>query len=146
MAHWKWCRSSLPSALALGDTEGLLKRHHRILLGASFLVAAVSPFIPGGWNYVLSLLPLTVMTIIIGQGRWLAFRWLEPIGDLSYGIYLTAWPVQSIAIVNLGGSINVWGISALTALITGTYAFFSWRLVEKPALNLKKHIPARRAR
>lgn len=44
--------------------------------------------------------------------------------DLSYGIYLYAWPVQSLAI---------W---RLTIAITSILALLSWTLIERPAMQV----------
>lgn len=53
--------------------------------------------------------------------------------DLSYGIYLYAWPVQA-AIVFFDRSINQWVLSLLALLISAMLAGLSWTLIEKPSL------------
>jgi len=56
--------------------------------------------------------------------------------DLSYGIYLYAWPIQSTIAFFTDRSINPWALSAVTlALATGA-AWVSWTFIEKPALAL----------
>jgi len=57
--------------------------------------------------------------------------------DLSYGIYLYAWPLQQLIIEWFGGTIPVWQHIALSILATIPLAFFSWFAVEKPSLGLK---------
>lgn len=60
--------------------------------------------------------------------------------DLSYGIYVLAYPVQQMlatagvrtAVVNL----------LLTAAVTASAAFLTWRTIESPALRLKPRRPS----
>ena len=64
--------------------------------------------------------------------------------DLSYGVYIYAFPVQQLLVA--GGS-QSWGIAAntlITLLITMGLAYLSWNLVEKPAMSLKSLLPAKR--
>lgn len=57
--------------------------------------------------------------------------------DLSYGVYLYAWPIASIIAWNFRG-INPWLLSALTFTLAVIVAYFSWTFVEKPCLRLIK--------
>lgn len=52
--------------------------------------------------------------------------------DLSYGIYLYAWPIQNSFIYWLGIQ-NHLLLSAITLVIAAAMASLSWRFVEKPA-------------
>ena len=74
---------------------------------------------------------------------WFAFNVASPrlaaIGqkiDISYGIYLYAWPVQKL-LTWLDPAISPWVVFIETLMIAGSLAFVSWWLVEKPFLNLK---------
>ena len=59
-------------------------------------------------------------------------------GDLSYGIYIFAWPMQQLATHLLGPSATwYWNIAIALPLTLGL-AWISWHLVEKPALALKR--------
>lgn len=59
--------------------------------------------------------------------------------DISYGVYIYAWPVQQILVllgsVSLGLAANI----ALDVVLTFGVAWLSWKLVEKPAMNLARH-------
>jgi peptidoglycan/LPS O-acetylase OafA/YrhL len=74
----------------------------------------------------------------------LAFR-LPPFdaaryGDLSYGIYLTAFPIQQ-ALTQLGGGQMAWWANASLAIpLAGLAAFALWHGVEKRALAMKPTI------
>ena len=56
--------------------------------------------------------------------------------DLSYGMYLYAWPMQKLLIWSNPG-ISPWTLFLEATVIAGVLAFGSWWLVEKPFLNLK---------
>ena len=52
------------------------------------------------------------------------------LGDLSFGAYLYAFPVQQFALRYVDSIV-------LPTIVTFTIAFLSWHLVEQPALRLK---------
>jgi peptidoglycan/LPS O-acetylase OafA/YrhL len=59
--------------------------------------------------------------------------------DLSYGTYLYAWPIQSLAIYYVAGisPLSVLAISAPAAIVL---AFASWHLIERPFMRLKQRV------
>lgn len=59
--------------------------------------------------------------------------------DISYGVYIYAWPVQALLIRSYS-DINPWVLAILSAIIVTPLGFLSWRLVEKPFLKLKNKI------
>ena len=61
-------------------------------------------------------------------------RW----GDLSYGTYIWAWPVQQSVTLVLGSAITWYLNLFISTPIILLIAVLSWRFVEGPALNLKK--------
>jgi peptidoglycan/LPS O-acetylase OafA/YrhL len=74
---------------------------------------------------------------------WFAFNVRSPIlaaigqkVDISYGVYLYAWPVQKL-LIWWDPKISPWLVLFETTAIAGILAFGSWWLVEKPFLNLK---------
>ena len=56
--------------------------------------------------------------------------------DLSYGIYLYAWPIQSTIAFFTDRSINPWALSLITLALAAAAASVSWTFIEKPALAL----------
>jgi peptidoglycan/LPS O-acetylase OafA/YrhL len=74
---------------------------------------------------------------------WFAFKVKLPalasIGahvDISYGLYLYAWPIQMVLIWSTPG-ISPWLVFLATTAIGSALGLASWQLVESPALRLK---------
>ena len=61
-------------------------------------------------------------------------RW----GNLSYGIYIFAWPVQQTVALLLGSAVTWYWNTALSLPAILALAWLSWHLVERPALSLKR--------
>jgi peptidoglycan/LPS O-acetylase OafA/YrhL len=101
---------------------------------------------PGSRTAYLVLAPAAIAYLVIWLG---SARRLAEIGrttDLSYGVYVYAWPVQVLLL--LAGS-HEWHLGLYlmaSASIAAAMAFVSWRLVESPALTLKSWSPSRRGR
>ena len=57
--------------------------------------------------------------------------------DLSYGIYLYAWPVQYLLMLMLGRGLNPYVFCALCLPPTAVAAAVSWKVIERPALRSK---------
>jgi len=60
---------------------------------------------------------------------------IDRLGDLSYGVYLYAWPVQQLVWRSGQGPYQNFFFSLLIVTIL---AYFSWRFIEKPALGFRK--------
>jgi peptidoglycan/LPS O-acetylase OafA/YrhL len=63
--------------------------------------------------------------------------------DVSYGLYLYAWPIQN-TIVYYDRTISPWVLTPVTLAGAAMLGFVSWRLIERPALALKRRIEPRR--
>jgi peptidoglycan/LPS O-acetylase OafA/YrhL len=68
-------------------------------------------------------------------------------GDVSYGVYMYAFPVQQTVVLAWTGVTPV-GMLLVSAPVTYLLGLASWRLIESRALALKRRIaaPAREAR
>lgn len=84
--------------------------------------------------------PYVVLTIGLAATPYL--RRTSRFGDLSYGVYLWAFPVQQL-VIDLSGvhrmSVNLLLVTSATLVL----AWLSWHLVEHPALKLKDRIARR---
>ncbi len=80
--------------------------------------------------------------IWLGTSSW---RWLNSIGrhgDISYGVYLYAFPLQQGVVMALGPNQHVLLLMTLAILSSIAAGIASWRLVERPALAIKPKQPA----
>ena len=66
-------------------------------------------------------------------------------GDLSYGIYIYAFPLQQLVVQRWRTSLNWLGVFAISYAATLALATLSWHFIEKPALRLKNRGRARPA-
>lgn len=102
------------------------------------VVLACLTYANGGWNIWGQYAFLYVL-------MWIAIRaplqhW-EKYGDLSYGIYIYAWPIMTFAAF-FGLQDAGWLVYHLVIVVAvHIVAFFSWHLIEKPAMSLKNWTP-----
>lgn len=86
----------------------------------------------------ISLVCMPYFVLCAGVGQTRGLRDVTRIGDLSYGLYIYAFPIQHVWMKVTG--LNARGHGSLFALVAATtapIAFASWHLVEKRALKLK---------
>jgi peptidoglycan/LPS O-acetylase OafA/YrhL len=115
----------------------------RPLLGASLLLLAVSLAAPATY-LVLGPPALAYLLLYAGVGH--RFSRVGARRDLSYGVYIYAWPVQVLLLeAGVGDrTLALHILASLTASVSAAAA--SWHLVEAPALSLKaRSLRARRA-
>ncbi len=86
-----------------------------------------------GWVFV----PYFVLTA--GLASTPVIRRAARFGDLSYGIYLWAFPVQQTLVWALGPTRMAVNL-LLVSLISAILAWFSWHLIETPSLRLKDRL------
>lgn len=154
--------SPFSNAPAGGTTGGNLTLV--IMLGATFMLGTLAYSLRErlhlSWAIVAA---LTVLWIATWDGGWVratgvlaisfsvlvfAFRtpaWLRRLtapGDVSYGIYVYAFPVQQ-SVAALWGGVDPLVMFAIAFPVTYCLAFMSWRLVERPALALKRVVAPR---
>jgi peptidoglycan/LPS O-acetylase OafA/YrhL len=58
-------------------------------------------------------------------------------GDLSYGMYLYACPIQQLLVQQFGPSLHPLVLFPLATVVTALCAWMSWTFVERPFINLK---------
>jgi peptidoglycan/LPS O-acetylase OafA/YrhL len=90
------------------------------------------------WSTVTTVLALSTFVIVFAFRSPAGLRRLTAPGDVSYGIYVYAFPVQQ-SISSLWGPGLQPGVMLLLAFpVTYALALLSWRLIERPALRRKR--------
>jgi len=100
-----------------------------IVLGIACASAGLAGF---AWAAVLP-----ALVLLVGRRSWPALREAGRWGDLSYGIYLWAWPVQQAGIALLGRDAPFHVLLSVTLVVVIALSLASWHLVEKRSLRLK---------
>lgn len=104
-----------------------------VALGAGVLVAA-SAFIP---NYrILAALPVAYLVLL--AGAVLRSPRLRLRNDISYGVYIYAFPIQQVLALWGAYELGIGAYAVLASLGTIPLALLSWFLVEKPVMRLNK--------
>ena len=82
-------------------------------------------------------LAVPTLTLLFGITATPGLRSAGRYGDVSYGIYIYAFPVQQTFIWLYKDSLGFWQLLAASVSVTVVLAFLSWHLVENPALRFK---------
>lgn len=90
--------------------------------------------------YFMNSMQLLFAYGILGLAGVLKIYW-GYVNDLSYGVYIYAFPVQQLLVSAGSSSLGILANSALTLIISMGLAYLSWNFVEKPAMGLKKLVP-----
>ena len=84
------------------------------------------------WNIPVEWLTLPYIVIFFGRSAMPVLRRAARFGDVSYGTYLYAFPIQVLVITYIPTGLPIPACAAL-AILAG---FVSWHLVERPAIRL----------
>ncbi len=143
---WLWCYPDFWPRLAACYLAGtgfhlyadrVVHSGRLAILSAAALSAAASlprlqafplliPYLGGYLLFYLAYLPA-------GRLKDIARR-----GDLTYGLYLYAYPIQLLLIHRFGPRLTPTRLSAIAVPLTAAIAALSWYLVERPCLRLKR--------
>ncbi|WP_151636456.1 acyltransferase family protein [Noviherbaspirillum aerium] len=121
----------------------LFRRHWE---GKSFLLLAIPAAIAlalhaAGLPQLALVLVVPCAAILIGCQSTPGLKDAGKYGDISYGIYIYAFPVQQTVLWALDKDTAFASGLALAVLMTVFCALLSWHLVESPALRLKSYLP-----
>lgn len=124
---------------ALYAWRDVLRPERGATLAASAVMFGVGALASG--VLAAAILPMLVIGLALRTVRGLSGP--MPFGDLSYGIYIYAFPVQQTLMHAFGPGIGVGAFLAATLLAVLPLAAASWWLVERPALALKRRVDGR---
>jgi peptidoglycan/LPS O-acetylase OafA/YrhL len=95
-----------------------------------------------GWVTVVASVLIPYAALVAAYRAPLRLNALVRPGDVSYGVYIYAFPVQQTLVLVARGMSPI-ALAALAAPVTYVLALASWRLVEAPALSLKRRLARR---
>ena len=87
-----------------------------------------------------AILPLPLAYGLLSLGALLPVR-LGARNDVSYGVYIYAFPVQQAVYAFGGHALGVVGFAMVSVVLTLPLAWASWLLVERPALRWGRRKP-----
>ena len=120
-------------------------RRHDVLphwmIGVAACLLLASFVVPLGFGAEALALPLVIHCL--AHARVPLWRATRRIGDISYGLYVYAFPVQQAVWASCAAFLGFWAMAAVSAAIATGLALLSWHVVEKPALAWKQRIAAR---
>ena len=106
------------------------------LVAVSVVIVLVAGLLP---DYrVVAALPLAYAVVV--SGALIHNKRLRLRTDLSYGVYIYAFPTQQMLAVCGLASLNPFVFFVVAAIATLPLAAASWFLVEKPAMSLKSRL------
>ncbi|OBH83085.1 acyltransferase [Mycobacterium scrofulaceum] len=110
------------------------------LVGVSAIVVALGGTVLPHYR-LLAGIPLAYA--IIASGALLQSKRLRLRTDLSYGVYIYAFPIQQLLVISWDGLPNPIVHAIAATIVTLPLAALSWFLVEKPAMSLKSRLLAK---
>ncbi len=102
-----------------------------------FLIALLFTSINIKNSLITGILLIAVLNLFVAVSRVNFLKKITPNADLSYGIYVFAFPVQQV-VANYLHPDNTWSFFFLVLVCILPLAIFSWYLIERKALHLKK--------
>ncbi|MGF6708175.1 acyltransferase family protein [Pseudomonas frederiksbergensis] len=116
---------------------------YRIPFNGSLAIISFSVLVVGsffGHKLIFLYCGLPYVLVYFAYFRRVFVGGMRKLGDVSYGAYLFAFPIQQSLIAICGGAINPWALAVASGTLTVFIAWISWRYIEKPAIMLKSKI------
>lgn len=98
------------------------------------ITLAVSIPLANSWSVVF---PICGTYLVLWAAFHSSFRMhgFSKYGDFSYGMYLYAFPIQQLLVMNNGGAMNPFGLFAIAWPLSILAGICSWFIVERPFLR-----------
>lgn len=91
-------------------------------------------------EYFAVVVALPYLVVTVGTARTAVLRRFGRFGDLSYGLYIYAFPIQQTIIHSSHNTAPFWLNLVASSAAIAILAFLSWHLIESPALELKRFV------
>lgn len=115
---------------------------HELPAILAFVAVACSPWLPG--QFCIRLIAMSYLVLYLALAKSKYAHSFARYGDISYGMYIYAWPVQQAVFVITHGNIGPLRMAAYSFPIIMVLAALSWHFVEKPFLKMKHLFSAER--
>ncbi len=107
---------------------------HPLIISGAILVILLAMLLP---NYrIVAAIPLAYA--LIAAATYIRSKRLQLETDISYGMYIYAFPVQQVLALAGLAILPVGVFWLLSTAVTATLAYGSWMLIERNALKLKR--------
>jgi peptidoglycan/LPS O-acetylase OafA/YrhL len=91
-------------------------------------------------EYLAVVIALPFAVVMLGSMSSPVLRQFGRFGDLSYGLYIYAFPIQQTIIHSSHNTQPLWLNLIASAVAITVAAWFSWHLIEQPAIALKRFL------
>ena len=105
-------------------------------IGAALTIVWIAAF-HTEWVHAAAMITIPYLVLLLAYRTPGAVNVITRPGDLSYGVYVYAFPAQQVAAYVWGPRLGPLGMFGLVAIPVYALALVSWRLIEAPALRLK---------
>ena len=130
-----------PAYFAFGSLIAAFNKQflrHRAAFAAAACACALLAY-AFGFSYSALLLFMPATLLAVGTASWPLLSQAGRLGDVSYGVYLYAFPIQQ-CVRALAPGLSFVASLAVVVVLTLAAGWLSWRLVEAPALRLKAYL------
>jgi peptidoglycan/LPS O-acetylase OafA/YrhL len=122
-----------------------------LLAGMALVCIALLPFVGGASTHVWAGLWFALLAVAMHHGgaQWLAPRWVQRCGEISFSMYIWHYAVIIVLAGIAGQKSFGGGVATLAAIYAGVVAVtwalaaVSWRLVERPGIALGERVIGR---
>lgn len=90
-----------------------------------------------GYQYAGLFMAGPLALLACGLKSWPVINRFGRFGDISYGLYIYAFPVQQTVVQVTGNGLSPIAIGMISLIITCILAFLSCHLIERPAMKFK---------
>ena len=121
----------------------LFVHHERVTLSWWLAVpVAILWWVVAGspWDETVAALVIPYLVLMGAYRTPASWRRLTRPGDVSYGVYVYAFPIQQ-SVVALWSGVRPLTLFAIAAPLAYAAGLASWRFIERPALDLKRRLP-----
>lgn len=139
---WNWINNAIYffTVFLGGSTiyflKDKIKFSYKLLFLAIVTCIVFMSSIPYQWAMELSSIPMIYIILYISM-TLKSPKWIQK-NDISYGIYIYAWPIQALILrifIFYNIPQNIFLYTGTCLLVIVLYSIFSWFIIEKPILE-----------